>query len=75
MSNPNDPTADYRKYPEGPNFLGIVIGFAFAILVILAVTYFVLNKDGDKMIPHKANPHPDSMMQPLLPPISLPVAA
>jgi hypothetical protein len=24
-NNPQDPTADYRKYPKGPNFLLIVV--------------------------------------------------
>ena len=67
MSNPKDPTADYRKYPKGPNFLGIVIGASVVIILIMIVAYFVLGHDAGKMIPHRANPQPNSSVQPLLP--------
>ena len=75
MSNPNDPTADYRKYPKGPNFLGIVIGASLAIVVILIAAYFVLGKDAGRLMPHKPNPQPNSLVQPFLPQADLPVAA
>ena len=43
MSAP-DPTADYRKYSKGPNFLGIVIGSSIALLLVLAVALFFLHR-------------------------------
>jgi hypothetical protein len=67
MSNPNsqqDPTADYRKYPKGPNFLLIVILASVAILVVLAIGVFVVGGDGRKLIPHGPNPTPNSMLNP-----------
>jgi hypothetical protein len=67
MSNPNspqDPTADYRKYPKGPNFLLIVILASVAILIILAIGVFVVGGDGRKLIPHGPNPTPNSMLAP-----------
>jgi hypothetical protein len=67
MSDPKDPTADYRKYPKGPNFLGIVIGSSIALIVILVVAYFVLGLDAGKLMPHRPNPQPNSLAQPLLP--------
>ena len=59
---PKDPTADYRKYPKGPNFLLIVVLASVAILVILAVALFVLHGTGGKLAPHKPNPTPNSLL-------------
>ena len=75
MSTPKDPTADYRKYPKGPNFLGIVIGASIVLLLVLAAAYFVLGKDGGKLMPHKPNSQPNSLVQPLLPGLNLRLAA
>ncbi len=65
MSDPKNPTADWRKYPKGPNFLGIVIGASVFILIGFVVAWFVLRSDGSKMLPHGPNPTPNSMVQPL----------
>ena len=62
MSDPNDPTADYRKYPKGPNFLGIVIWASIAILLVLILAYFVLGWDVRKLLPHRPNPQPNAMV-------------
>ena len=62
-----DPTADYRKYPKGPNFLGIVIGSAVVILIIIVITLIFLKHDASKVIPHAHSATPNSSIQPLLP--------
>ena len=67
MADPKDPTADYRPYPKGPNFLGIVIGASIAILVILVIAYFVVGRDGRHLIPHRRSAEPNSFVRPLLP--------
>lgn len=69
----NDPTADYRKYPKGPNFLLIVILSCVVILIILAITVFVLGDHGKKMLPHGPNPTPNSLVQPIVPNLNAPV--
>ena len=66
MAN-QDPTADYRKYPKGPNFLGIVIGSSVVILVVLVAIYFFLHHDASKVIQHPPNQTPNSFSHPLLP--------
>jgi hypothetical protein len=65
MSDPKDPVADWRKYPKGPNFLGIVLGACAFILIAFVVLWFVVRRDGQKMIPHGPNPTPNSLVQPL----------
>ncbi len=62
-----DPTADYRKYPKGPNFLGIVIGSAVVIVIIIIATLIFLKHDAGKVIPHAHAGEPNSLVQPLLP--------
>jgi hypothetical protein len=77
MSNPNqkpDPTADWRKYPKSPNFLGIVIGASIFMLVAFVVAYILLHHDASKMLPHGPNPTPNSLMRPLLPDRPSPLA-
>ncbi len=69
MSTPNsspspDPTADYRKYPKGPNFLLIVILSSVVLLIVLAIAVFVVGGDGRKLIPHGPNPTPNSLAAP-----------
>ena len=66
MSTP-DPTADYRKYPKGPNFLGIVIGFAVFILLFLLVAVYFLKHDAKKVDPHAPTSTPNSLVMPLVP--------
>ncbi len=73
-SNPNDPTADYRKYPKGPNFLLIVILASVSILVIVAIAIFVLKDRGQKLVPHGPNPTPNSLVRPLDPTANPPFA-
>ena len=54
-------TADYRKYPKGPNFLLIVILFAASILIIGLLAVLVLHWDVRKLLPGgQPNPHPTS---------------
>ncbi len=70
MSAPNnsqDPTADYRKYSKGPNFLLIVILSSVILVVLLAAAVFVVKSKGKSMEPHPPNPTPNSLVQPLLP--------
>ncbi len=67
-SNPNsDPTADYRKYPKGPNFLGIVIGSCVFLIVAFIAIYLFLHRDANKLMPDGPNPTPNSLVRPLLP--------
>jgi hypothetical protein len=66
-NNPQDPTADYRKYPKGPNFLGIVIAASIVILIMLAAGVFLLSRKSKSLEPHPPNPTPNSLAQPLLP--------
>lgn len=66
-NSPQDPTADYRKYPKGPNFLLIVILASIAILIFLVAAVFVVGHKGKGLEPHPPNPTPNSLVQPLLP--------
>lgn len=65
-NNPKDPTANYRKYPKGPNFLNIVIMAGVILLVLLVVAVFLVKSKGKSMEPHPPNPTPNSLVQPLL---------
>lgn len=64
MANQN-PTADYRKYSKGPNFLGIVIGSGVVILLVIVAVYFFLRSEAGKVVPHTPNPTPNSLSRPL----------
>jgi hypothetical protein len=66
-NNTQDPTADYRKYPKGPNFLLIVILSSVILVVLLIAAVFLVGQKGKSMEPHPPNPTPNSMVQPLLP--------
>jgi hypothetical protein len=66
-NNPQDPTADYRKYPKGPNFMLIVVLSSIVLVIILAIAVFVVGEKGKKLEPHPPNPTPNSLVQPLLP--------
>ena len=52
-----NPTDDYRKYPKGPNFLGIVIAFGVAILLILAAAILFLSDYGKHLLSHANTEH------------------
>jgi hypothetical protein len=66
-NNPQDPTADYRKYPKGPNFLLIVILASIVLVVLMVVAVVVVGKKGKSLEQHPPNPTPNSLVQPLLP--------
>ena len=51
MAQPS--TADYRKYPKGPNFLLIVILSGLALVIFMLVAYFLVRGDGRRVIPLK----------------------
>ena len=73
MSNSN-PTADYRKYPKGPNFTLIVaLASVFLILALIAGVVF-LHYDARKVDPHRPNPEPNSLYLPALPSPTPPAA-
>ncbi len=62
-----DPTADYRKYPKGPNFLLIVVLSSVILVVLLVAAVFLVGGSGKSLVPHKPTPEPNSSVQPLLP--------
>ena len=64
MPDPKEtnPTADYRKYPKGPNFLLIVILASISILVIAFLAVLFLKKDATKVIPHSPSGQPNSRL-------------
>lgn len=62
-----DPTADYRKYPKGPNFLLIVILASVVLVLLLVASVLLVGRDGRKLSPHPPNPQPNSLIQPLQP--------
>ncbi len=55
-------TADYRPYPKGPNFLGIVIGFCIAILLVVIAALILIYGAGKKIFPIKTNSTPSQTM-------------
>ncbi len=60
---PQDPeTADYRRYPKGPNFLNVVLGCCFVILIIVVATIFVLHRGGKNIFPMKTRTTPSQTM-------------
>ena len=67
MTQPNS-TADYRKYPKGPNFNLIVFLSAVALIVIFIGAYIVLRGEGKKLIPKVPDKHPTSQVTPAMPP-------
>jgi hypothetical protein len=62
----DDPTADYRKYPKGPNFLLIVILACVVLLLVMVAAVLFLRTDGKKVVPAHVNPTPNSLVRPLL---------
>ncbi len=63
----SNPTADWRKYPKSPNFLGIAIGSSVVLIVLMIAAYFLLRGDASKLLPHGPNPTPNSLVRPMLP--------
>ena len=60
MSLPTSPVD--KNWPKGPNFLGIVIAFAVAILLILGIAVFLLRGRAQKMVPVKTETTPSQTM-------------
>ena len=55
-------TDAYRKYPKGPNFLGIVLGACAFLLVAFLIVYFILHRDAGKMMPHGPSRTPNAVL-------------
>jgi hypothetical protein len=70
QQKPQDPTADYRPYPKGPNFLLIVLMACGVMLVVLIAAVFLVGDKGRQLIPHKPTATPNSLVQPLLPTVA-----
>ena len=66
MTEPTS-TADYRKYPKGPNFLLIVILFGITILLFCVGAFFFLSDTGRKLLPGLHQSHPTSLVIPYTP--------
>jgi hypothetical protein len=49
---PDPETADYRKYPKGPNFLLIVILSLIVLFFGLIAAYVILRHEGSKLMLH-----------------------
>ncbi len=60
MSLPTNP-AD-KNWPKGPNFLGIVLGAAAAILLLLGVAFMIIRGRAQKMVPVKTETTPSQTM-------------
>ena len=59
-----DPTADYRKYPKSPSFLGVVVSALVFILIAFVIAYMVIHREGAKLIPHGPSRTPNSAIRP-----------
>jgi cell division protein FtsN len=60
-----------KNWPKGPNFLGIVLGAAAAMIILFIVAYFIVRGRAQKMIPTKtSSPPSQTMLQPQLHPTS-----
>ena len=60
MANPpNLPTSPADKnWPKGPNFKGIVFGFAVAIIVVIILAIILLSSSGRKLFPVRTRTTP-----------------
>jgi hypothetical protein len=67
MTQPTS-TANYRKYPKGPNFLLVVILSGVAIIVIFLCAWLLLRSEGKKLVPKVPDKHPTSQLTPFTPP-------
>jgi hypothetical protein len=63
----NEPTstADYRKYPKGPNFGLIVALFVVALFAIIIGAWLLLSDKGKRLLPRTHDAHPTSEVIPL----------
>lgn len=50
-----DLTADYRKYPKGPNF-GLIVGLACAALLIVLFGAWLLLRSDPRLVPKAHGP-------------------
>ena len=64
-----------KNWPKGPNFLGIVIGFAVAIVVILALAALVLHAKGKSLFPMNTRSTPSQTSLPAESPAAVRPAA
>jgi hypothetical protein len=69
-----DPTADYRKYPKGPNFGLIVALFCVTLILFFVASLFFLHADVRHLIPGRKHPNPATQLEPN-PPLRPPVSA
>ncbi len=60
MTIPTSPVD--KNWPKGPNFLGIVLGAAVAIIIVLCVAYFIVRGRAQKMVPMKTDTTPSQTM-------------
>ena len=61
----DDPTANYRPYKKGPNFLLIVILACVAFLVILVAALLLLMRSkATRLDPHGPSATPNSLVRP-----------
>ncbi len=51
-----------KNWPKGPNFLGIVIGSAIAILLILGAAILIVRGRAQKMVPMKTKTTPSQTL-------------
>ncbi len=63
MTQPTS-TANYRKYPKGPNFLLVVILSGVTLILVGIAAWLLLSSEGKKMIPKADAPHPSSQLMP-----------
>jgi hypothetical protein len=60
--DPQTQTTDYRKYPKGPNFLGIVIGASVVLVILLVAAWLLLRTKAGKLGPHPATSTPNALV-------------
>lgn len=68
MANPLPTNPVDKNWPKGPNFLGIVIAFAVAIVVILVLAALVLHAKGKSIFPMKTTSTPSQTSLPAVSP-------
>lgn len=50
-----NPTADYRKYPKGPNF-GLIIGLFCATIIIVLFAAWLFFRSDPRLVPKAHGP-------------------
>ena len=71
MTQPTS-TANYRKYPKGPNFLLVVILAGVAMIAVCLIAVLVLRSEGKKLVPKVPDKHPTSQITPQIMPRIIP---